>query len=77
MALDEDGSLIVALNGQNAIARVGTDGKVTQLFKGGDLGAPASVAIGMVGGARSLFITNAAFGGPPQVPGLLTFPLGK
>jgi sugar lactone lactonase YvrE len=77
MALDEDGSLIVALNGQNAIARVGTDGKVTQLFKGGDLGAPASVAIGMVGGARSLFITNAAFGGPPQVPGLLTFPLGE
>lgn len=77
VTVDEDGSLIVAANSQNTILRVGMDGKSTVLTSGSPLQFPASVAIATVAGARSVFITNAAFVGMPQTPGLLSFPLDK
>jgi hypothetical protein len=73
--VDQDGSLIVALNGKNEIVRVGMDGKVTTMFAGCTLDSPASVAVGMINGASQLFITNAAFSGNPMMPGLLSLPL--
>jgi sugar lactone lactonase YvrE len=75
LTVDQDGSLIVALNGKNEIARVGMDGKITTMFAGCPLDSPASVAIGMINGGRELFITNAAFAGNPPMPGLLSLPL--
>jgi sugar lactone lactonase YvrE len=75
VTVDQDGSLIVAANSQNTILRVGMDGKSSVLTSGSPLQFPASVATAMVAGKRALFITNAAFAGMPQTPGLLTFPL--
>ncbi|MFS8070120.1 MAG: SMP-30/gluconolactonase/LRE family protein [Byssovorax sp.] len=80
LAVDTDGTLLIAANGINSIVRVGTDGKTSVVVAKDKLDSPASVAIGTKP-EKNLFITNAAFtsaqtpGGMPK-PGLLKFPLG-
>jgi len=80
LAVDTDGTLLIAANGINSIVRVGTDGKTSVVVAKDKLDSPASLAIGTKP-EKNLFITNAAFtsaqtpGGKPK-PGLLKFPLG-
>ncbi|MEO5728145.1 MAG: SMP-30/gluconolactonase/LRE family protein [Byssovorax sp.] len=80
LAVDTDGSLLLAANGINSIVRIGTDGKTSVVVAKDKLDSPASLAIGTKP-EKNLFITNAAFtsaqtpGGMPK-PGLLKFPLG-
>jgi len=75
--VDDDGTLIAAANSKNTILRVAADGKPTVITSGGKLNFPASVAVATIQSERQLIITNAAFAGMPQMPGLLSYPLPK
>ena len=78
LALDVDGSFIVAVEPQNRIARVRPTGEIASLVEGGPLDNPASVVVDSRSQPRRLLITNASFFSAPGAaagPGLLTLPL--
>ena len=56
--VDSDGSLIVAVNNSDGLARVELDGTAALLVEGPPLESPASLAIHSVGTGRELIITN-------------------
>lgn len=68
-------TFLVALNAQNAIARVALDGGIDIVSSGSPLHTPASVLIDLDGGARRLLITNATFFSGTGNPGLLQVPI--
>ena len=72
-----DNTLIVAVNIQNKIVRVGLDGGATVIASGSPLDAPASVIIDSVDGGRRLLFTNASFfsAADAGLPGLLQLPI--
>lgn len=80
LSIDTDGTLLVALNGLNTIARVGLDGKVSVVVAKDKLDSPASTWITSKG-KKTLYVTNSAIGsffsmmGTPK-PALLKLPLG-
>ena len=79
LAVDADGTLLVAVNRQDRIARVGTDGKVTIVSEGGHLDFPASLALHAGASGNTLLVTDFALaramsGGDPK-PALLELPL--
>jgi sugar lactone lactonase YvrE len=80
LAIDSDGSFIVAANAIQAITRVSAEGKPKILVSKDVLDSPASVSISGVGGAKDLFITNSALTSATTTgegnPGLLKLPLG-
>jgi sugar lactone lactonase YvrE len=57
LALDGDGSFVVALNVQDKLARVGQDGHVEVIASGGPLDFPASVVLD----GDAIYATAAAF----------------
>jgi sugar lactone lactonase YvrE len=75
ITFDDDGTLYVAVNGQDAIVAVSPNGDLTPLAWGYPLQNPASLAI--VG--EDLYITNFAIVKPPgtQEPGLLRLALPR
>lgn len=58
IVLDTDGSLLVAVNRQDRLVRIGQDGSLAVVSEGGRLDFPASLAIR----DRSLLVTSFAFG---------------
>lgn len=79
IALDEDGSLLAAINGApGKLARVAMNGTVTVLAASAPLDGPASVAFAKWNGGRELLVTSSAFfsvgvdGGAPK-PSLLGY----
>jgi hypothetical protein len=80
LAMDKDGTLLVANNSKNKIQRVTTAGVITDVFSGKPLDSPASLWIDTQGTARRLLVTNAAFvssatdGGMPA-PSVVSLPL--
>jgi sugar lactone lactonase YvrE len=56
--VDADGSLIVAVNNSDRLARVQLDGTAALLVEGAPLESPASLAIHDGGSGRELIITN-------------------
>jgi sugar lactone lactonase YvrE len=76
LALDDDGSLIGAVNWQNRLVRIGERGEVEDLFDGRPLDNPASTSVARVRGQWTLFVTNSSFlDTTSPTPGLLAFPL--
>ncbi len=77
LAIDSAGNFIVAVNSQDKIVRVAPNGTVTTLAAGGDLDAPASVAIS----GSTLFVTNWAYArasaGQPAHPSLVRLELDQ
>jgi sugar lactone lactonase YvrE len=74
IALDtRDNTLIVAVNIQDKIVRLGVDGGATVIASGSPLDAPASLFIDTTSGGRRLLFTNASFFSPADAgqPGLL------
>jgi len=67
-------TFLIALNIQNAIARVALDGGTSIIASGGLLNTPASVVIDTSTGTRRLLFTNATFFSGSD-PGVLTIPL--
>jgi sugar lactone lactonase YvrE len=74
LALDGDGTLLIALNSLNTISRIATDGTVSSIASGAPLNSPASLAIATVGGQKAAYITNFALFTMTN-PGLLELPL--
>ena len=60
IVVDEDGSIIVAVNRADKLVRVQTDGTMSTLAAGPPLDFPASLAIRTLDGKRQLLITNTA-----------------
>lgn len=60
MVLDGD-SLIVALNRQDRVARVGLDGQMSTVVEYGALDFPSTVRLARRGGTRTLLVSNFAF----------------
>lgn len=80
LAIDTDGTFVIAVNAQNKIVRVTPSGQVTVLASGAPLATPASVLFDTNGaaGARRLLVTNTTFFTPADAglsPGLLVLPL--
>lgn len=75
IVLDDDGSLIAAINRSNRLVRITADGDVSVLAEGPPLDFPASVAITDDGGERQLVVTSFALGeflaGGAPAPALL------
>lgn len=68
IAFDEDGSLFVAVNGQNRLLRISRRGRIEDLFPGppgppgAALDSPSSVAFGRRRGDRdTLYVSSSAF----------------
>lgn len=78
---DVDGSLYVALNRKNQIARITADDTITPIYEGGELDFPASVRIATVDGVRYLYLTNFALSnalaGKPAKPSLARLRLSR
>ncbi len=75
IALDDDGSVIGAINKQNKLVRIDASGGITTLVEGGLLDFPASLAFAGAGKDRALYVTSFAYlaattGGTPH-PSLL------
>jgi sugar lactone lactonase YvrE len=75
IALDDDGTVIGAINKQNKLVRIDGSGKITTLVDGGKLDFPASLAFAGSGKDRALYVTSFAYlsattGGTPH-PSLL------
>ncbi|HVY48529.1 MAG TPA: SMP-30/gluconolactonase/LRE family protein, partial [Minicystis sp.] len=76
IALDDDGSIVAAVNKQDKLVRVDpASGAVTELVSGGKLDFPASLAFAGHGQDRALYVTSFAYlsattGGTPH-PSLL------
>jgi sugar lactone lactonase YvrE len=74
IALDtRDNTLIVAVNIQDKIVRLGIDGGTAVIASGSPLDSPASLFIDTTTGGRRLLFTNASFFSPADAgqPGLL------
>jgi sugar lactone lactonase YvrE len=76
LAIDADGSFVIAVNAQNKIVRVTPGGQVTVLASGAPLATPASVLFdtNTPAGTRRLLVTNTTFFTPADAglsPGLL------
>lgn len=62
IALDEDGTIFAAINGQDGLVSISPTGTITTLFTGAPLDGPASVAFGTRSGdRRTLYIVSGAF----------------
>lgn len=61
IAVDADGSVLVAGDGGNSLVRVGIDGKANVLSKGGLFDGPASVSIATLGSKKYAILTNFGF----------------
>jgi sugar lactone lactonase YvrE len=75
IALDDDGTVIGAINKQNKLVRIDASGGITTLVDGGKLDFPASLAFAGTGKDRALYVTSFAYlsattGGTPH-PSLL------
>ena len=77
IAVDTDGSFLVAVNAQNRIARVSRAGAISVLAEGAPLDTPASVLLDATGQSKQLLITNSSFfsAADAGAPGLLALPL--
>ncbi|NUP12463.1 MAG: hypothetical protein HOW73_40985 [Polyangiaceae bacterium] len=62
MTLDDDGTIIAAINRSNRIVRIGEDGAVEVLAEGAPLEFPASVELAGEGDERALYVTSFALG---------------
>lgn len=62
ITLDEDGSLVGAVNRSNKLVRISTKGDVEVLFEGAPLDFPASLAFAGTGADRALYVTSFALG---------------
>ena len=74
IALDGD-SLIVALNHQNRIARVGLDGSIETVTEGGVLDFPSTVRLARRDGRKTLLVTSFAFVSDDPRPSLAALAL--
>jgi sugar lactone lactonase YvrE len=75
IALDDDGTIIGAINKQNKLVRIDGAGGITTLVEGGKLDFPASLVFAGKGADRALYVTSFAYlsattGGTPH-PSLL------
>jgi len=79
IALGVLGDVFVAVNPQNTLVRVASDGSVTTLASAADgLESPASLAFGAGRGDRkSLYVTNFALFSSPAHPALLKVGVGE
>lgn len=77
IAIDHDGSFLVAINAQNRIARVQPGGSLDVVLEGAPLDTPASLFIDEGVASRRLLITNSSFfsAADAGAPGLLALPL--
>jgi hypothetical protein len=77
IALDTDGSFIVAVNAQNRVVRVTPAGSISTVFDGAPLDTPASVLVDTSGPSKRLLVTNSSFfsAADAGAPGLLALPL--
>ncbi|MEZ4295860.1 MAG: SMP-30/gluconolactonase/LRE family protein [Polyangiaceae bacterium] len=62
ITLDDDGSLVGAVNRSNKLVRIGKDGTVEVLFEGAPLDFPASLAFAGQGADRALYVTSFGLG---------------
>lgn len=81
ITLDEDGSVIAAINRQDRIVRITADGDVTTIVEGEPLAFPATVEFGGSGDDRALYVTNFALddflAGAPASPSIARVRLGS
>lgn len=80
LAIDADGTFLVAVNAKNKIVRLTAAGDITTIYEGPPLDTPASVLIDGTGASKRLLVTNAAFGyakvdGGTTGSSLVSFPL--
>lgn len=61
IAIDEDGTIFAAVNGQDHLVSVSRRGRITDLFGGPPLDGPASVAFGTRGDKKTLYVLSGAF----------------
>lgn len=62
IALDEEGTLFAAINGQDGLVSISPTGTITTLFTGAPLDGPASVAFGTrIGDRKTLYLVNGSF----------------
>jgi sugar lactone lactonase YvrE len=75
LALDDDGSLVGAVNRSDRLVRINAAGEVEVLLEGPPLDFPASLAFHGSGEERALYVTNfalnRALAGQPASPALL------
>jgi sugar lactone lactonase YvrE len=75
IAVDDDGSVVAAVNIANRLVRIAPDGDVTTIAEGDPLDFPASLAFAGDGADRALYVTNFALfsaqAGGPAKPALL------
>jgi sugar lactone lactonase YvrE len=75
ITLDDDGSVIAAVNRQDRLVRIAADGTVTTLVEGPPLDFPASLQWGGRGEDRALYVTSFALdgflGGLPASPAIV------
>lgn len=75
IALDEDGSLIGAINRADRLVRIKSDGTVTTILEGSPLDFPASLTFTGTGDDRALYVTSfalaRALAGEPASPALV------
>jgi sugar lactone lactonase YvrE len=78
IALDVQGNVYCAVNGQNTLLAVAADGTIGVLATAaGGLDSPSSVAFGAgERDHRSLFVVNFAVGSPEPTPGVLKVTVG-
>ncbi|MFO0632121.1 MAG: SMP-30/gluconolactonase/LRE family protein [Nannocystaceae bacterium] len=62
ITLDQDGSVVAAINRSNRIVRIGGDGSVELLAEGAPLDFPASLEFAGEGDARALYVTSFGLG---------------
>jgi sugar lactone lactonase YvrE len=74
ITLDDDGSILGAVNRQDKLVRITQDGTVTTLFEGEPLAFPATLELGGSGDDRALYVTNFALddflAGAPASPSI-------
>lgn len=71
ITFDRDGSVLAAINRQNKIVRITSDGSVSTLAQGSPLDFPATLELVGAGDERALYVTSFALGallagGEPQ-----------
>ena len=75
LALDEDGTLVGAVNRTDRLVRIEADGTVTVLLEGAPLDFPASLVFEGSGDDRALYVTSfalaRALAGEPASPALV------
>lgn len=62
LTLDDDGTLLAAINRQNRVVAIDAGGAITTLAEGAPLDFPASLELAGSGEARALYVTSFALG---------------